>query len=520
MTRSTILFWAALLLAPILLLYSYYQSLWQIEQYRYFPVLFLAIGLLFWERWDRQLRSPTGWLSFAGLAFGVSVIILGIFLWSPWIANVGWLLICFVFFRSQWTTESESLVSIWPPMLLLVRLPLNLDQQLTSKLQGMTSRISSHLLDRMEVTHTLNGNIFDMPGGRLFVEDACSGVQSLFTLLFIAFFLVSWMKRSVILLPLYALSGIFWAAAMNVVRVVAIALAQEWYAMDLAHGWKHEVLGYACLGLAGLMLFSTDRLLRVVFYPLPSDLIATAKFNPLTAVWNWFFDTLPGRTLVNRFNTSGIPYLPTIAMSVALVLISAQFLFRPASVAASPEVSKDLLWEPGSDLFGTAVSGCPILDFESVRGGNNIELGFNSDIWKLNVEGIRARVAVSQPYNEFHDLCVCYESNGWQENDRTVVVPTGSDWAYVTARFVAPDGSYGSLVFSGLGVNGEPINPTDTSLTSMFSTRVRQTSSVYSNLMIQIWATSGTPLSPDQIGAIVKSHLEAREIVRSRLVRQ
>lgn len=522
MTRSVTQFWAAILLAPLPLLFFYYLSLWQIEQYRYFPVLFLAIGLLFWERWDRQLRGPSGWPSFMGLCIGVLSIVVAIALWSPWIANIGWLLICLVFLRSQLSSPGslESLVTLWPPMLLLVRLPLNYDLRLTSSLQALTSRISSHVLDRLEVTHTLTGNIFDMSGGRLFVEDACSGVQSLFSLLFIAFFLVSWMRRSVVLLPIYAFAGIFWAAVMNVVRVVTIALAQEWYAVDLAHGWQHEVLGYLCLGLAGLMLFSTDRFLRVWFYPLPSDVVETATFNPLAAVWNWSFDAVPVKGVNRVSNKTNLSFLPTAALITGLLLMGAQFVHRPASVTASTQVAKELLWEPGAEVFGTKVGSGNVVGFESVRGGDNIELGFNSDIWNVNIEGVQARVAVSQPYNEFHDLCVCYEANGWKQNDRTIVKVPGSDWAYITARFVAPDGRYGSLVFSGLNASGEPINPTDANLTELFSARMRHSSTSFSNLMVQIWATSGTPLSPDQVSSLVKSHLEAREVVRTRLVSQ
>jgi exosortase len=522
MNRSVVVLWAAMLLAPLPLLYFYYLSLWQFEQYRYFPVLLVAVGLLFWERWDRQLRAPSGWVAISSIAAGSVTLLLAVLYWSPWIANVGWLMLCFAFLLSQFSGlgARPSLATIWPPMLLLVRLPLNLDQKLTSSLQDLTSRISSHVLDRLQVAHTLTGNVFDLPGGQLFVEQACSGVQSLFTLLFIAFFLVAWMNRSLILLPIYAMAGIFWAAVMNVVRVVAIAVAQEWFATDLAHGWYHEVLGYLCLGAATLLLLSTDRFLRVWFYPLPSDIVVTAKFNPLSAVWNWFFDELEHTQRVAPASTQDLKFWPAAVVGVSFCLIAAQFAFRPAAVAASSQRSQEVMWQPPQDLFGATVGQSPVLGFESIRGGKDIALGDNSDIWNLNIDGVLARIAISQPYNEFHDLCVCYEANGWKQNDRVIVKIPGSDWSYISARFVGPDGRHGTLVFSGLNVNGETLNPIDSSLSLLFSARVRRAPAIdYSNLMVQLWATSPAPLSPDQVSGLVESHLLTREAVRSRLIK-
>lgn len=281
-----LLLWLAIILAPFVLLLGYLWQLSAIDQYQYFPVLILAVAILFASRWDRNLRLPSrlGWI-FGGISLGITAI--AVVVWSPWLSCLAFLFGIGSFFASQKEREKDAwgLLALWPPCWLLLRLPLNLDLQLTTNLQSLTANISSYVLDLMGHSHRLTGNVFHLPKGALFVEDACSGVQSLFSLLFCATLLVCWQRRSVALLPLYLVTAAFWAGVMNIARVTIIAIGQEVLDMDLAHGWRHSVVGYVCLFGAIVMLISSDRLFRILFYPVPEDSESQGS-NPLQAFWN------------------------------------------------------------------------------------------------------------------------------------------------------------------------------------------------------------------------------------------
>ena len=72
----------------------------------------------------------------------------------------------------------------------------------------------------------MNGTVVQVPGHESYgIEQACSGVQSFFTLLFIAVvFIVVFRRplfRSIILIG----SAVFWALFMNTVRIFLISSA-------------------------------------------------------------------------------------------------------------------------------------------------------------------------------------------------------------------------------------------------------------------------------------------------------
>ncbi len=53
-----IAFWGLLAFLQGQLLFEYFARLWKIEAFQFFPVLFLAISMLFFMHWDRQVRLP------------------------------------------------------------------------------------------------------------------------------------------------------------------------------------------------------------------------------------------------------------------------------------------------------------------------------------------------------------------------------------------------------------------------------------------------------------------------------
>src|SRR5205823_3954299 len=88
-----------------------------------------------------------------------------------------------------------ALLPVWLFLWLAVPLPLGLDQNLITSLQPLTARGSSVLLDQLGVFHVRAGNVIEVPGKRLMVEDACSGIHSLFAVLACTSFFALWSGR-------------------------------------------------------------------------------------------------------------------------------------------------------------------------------------------------------------------------------------------------------------------------------------------------------------------------------------
>ena len=509
--------WIALLLAPWLLLIDYLSLLWTFPEYRYFPFLLVVSGWLVLDRWDRR-GNGLSWLATIPVLSGVLAIGLATLVWSPWLGMLGWLAISGGWLFTHFERDTgRRLSGVWILLLLLLRLPVHLDLKLTAYLQEKTARLSSFVLDWMNVIHFRNGTVFELQGGPLFVENACSGVQSLFALFFIATLIVVWRSGSLWLWPVYLLAGFLWAGFLNIVRIVCIAVAQEWYQLDLAHGWKHELLGYICLLVAIGLLLSTDRLIRVFFYEVPQESLLRSP-NPVSRFWNWLFQLSPiGLNAEAKSNSKQYPLVILAVIMLAAIVI--QPLMRPATtVVATTNAKKESIWQPQATLFSN-LSEYQISNHSSIRGSDDITLGDNSDLWDFHIDGIHSRVAVSQPYNEFHEMTVCYQAVGWTLNERKV--KQDDDWGFVVATFRNDGGEMGVLIFSCIGRSGAAIDPPDASLASLASGRwqsfFKKSVVEFDNLMIQMWVPTPESLSEESIHALTQAHLKSRATVKKSL---
>ena len=177
------LLWVISLALPLPLLVNYFINLWNVEQYQFFVVLLTAVAAMYYLRWNREFAKPTKELHIALLGLGWLATITASLLYSPWLGYLGFLLTLTSFSLVHWEKKSDeghepiskgSLFYLMIPLWLSLRVPLNLDQNLTIGLQHLTAATSSFLLDRLSITHQVSGVVFDLAGGKLFVEEALS----------------------------------------------------------------------------------------------------------------------------------------------------------------------------------------------------------------------------------------------------------------------------------------------------------------------------------------------------------
>ncbi len=110
--------------------------------------------------------------------------------------------------------------------------------------------------------HLTEGNVIKITSRPLMVEEACSGVSSLFAVVGVTLFYVLWTGRKPVAAALLVLAASFWVVLGNIARVVAVVFAEATWGIDLASDWRHEVGGFVIFAAVLGLTLSTDRLLR------------------------------------------------------------------------------------------------------------------------------------------------------------------------------------------------------------------------------------------------------------------
>lgn len=285
----------------------------QKPEYQASPIVLLAIGYLAYDRWRR--RSPTlevseqGDLkrrvrSVVGTAsglFGGLTVLLGVALWSPWLVIVGLIIsVATLVFRIHRDSVGPSLWPVWLLLLLIIPPPLNFDRELTTNLQLLSSSLASMLLEVIGILHVLNGNTLEIAGRELFVDEACSGIVSLVTIISAIAIYCVWQARSLPHTLIMLAVGTGWTVLMNAVRIAVITLALARFNVDWTEGFSHAALAVVLFALSLAVLRYSDYVLRELLRPIDESDVAYEGSSGgwLIRVWDrWIADhDLPEET--------------------------------------------------------------------------------------------------------------------------------------------------------------------------------------------------------------------------------
>jgi exosortase B len=263
--------WVVVLLAGLALMYlpvfhSFLETVWAADDQGHGPIVMAVSAWLIWHRRHEfsALRSPPNWRAAVPfLAFGLFVYIAG---------------------RNQMydTFEALSLIFIlfgvvlglkgWPavrllifPLLFLcfmVPLPGFVVQTLTTPLKITVSYVAEWILRIFDLPVARSGVILFVGPYQLLVADACSGLNSLFTLESLGLFYMNLMgyksKLRNVLLVILIVPISFCA---NVCRVMILILVTYYLGDEAGQGFLHSLAGMTLFLVALVMLLATDGLL-------------------------------------------------------------------------------------------------------------------------------------------------------------------------------------------------------------------------------------------------------------------
>ena len=470
-----------LLAAQLPLLFMYYRDLWGYPHYRFFPFAFIAFGMFIALRWPVESRSPYIASLFSTILFwmGIGFGVLGTLFLYPWFTALSaMLLVTSLLARTKDKTNPDrSLISTSLPLWITLAPPFNYDQLLITKLQLVSASISSNYLDLMGYKHYLPGTVLQFPGQQYEVEQACSGVQSFFTLMFCAAFFIVLSRRAWFRGLLLLLAAGVWAVFMNSMRIVLIPVADQSFGINLKDGIAHDLLGYAVLSLAILLLLSTDQFLSFLFGPVESDALETGHplRRAIAKFWNRTLasenaederekrkkrrrNTRPSMAFrlgawacVAIFVLTGTMQAWDVQKSLANPNLKVQFF---STVVILPFEESDLPENLTNQVtLPSAKPGQPerTESYRWIRGAYGLDnrsrgsdLGQRSDTWNYQSGNGRlvATVSLDQTFPGWHELTVCYQNDGYTLLSRKVRTVTIKDeegeeveWPYVEAEF-------------------------------------------------------------------------------------
>lgn len=522
------LFPAMILGAQSSLVFQHLRNLWADTQYQFFPLVLVAC-VLFYVR--RREPSPAteryvgGQLTF--LVSGLIVFAVAIMLQSPWLATAAAILSCGCFFlRSAGPGSVRQLLAAWALLWLLLPLPMGFDDAFRQFMQMNCSAVSSRILDFVGVNHLMYGNVLMANNERYFVDEACSGMRSLVSMLAIVSIYVVAMRRSIVpSLGLLSLSVVS-CFVMNAVRITSVILLDPKVSVDLSTGWAHEAFGLGIFAITLVMLFSADGLMMYVTAPIhvPDVFERLEERNGLVRLWNWFFVPAYSPDCPKRTGIVGRS-LPTILSSMGLLFFAVSVFGEFAGIDATHRidvvnndeaVAKALALKQ-EDLDLTVVDPhLQVASFQATSRGNRNSAGQHSRAWGTSIPGGRMTISLDFPFVKFHDLTVCYHGQGWRilSDDRHCVNPeTSLDTdTFHEVRMERAPGEFGYLYY---GLFNSTANDGGDGITSKLMSRSKLSTEPL--LQAQCFVETQDDLTVDERHKLMTRYIACRNQLRKRI---
>lgn len=530
-SRASVWIPAAILLAAAPLAVVYLTRLWAVPHYQFFPVLMIAVAGILWQRWGDLRAQEKQRGTSQGSAFSVALIWLGlvieaaaISLFSPWLGYIAFIVIGAGLLWHLTGRECRRFLAAWALLLLVVRPPLEQDLRLISWLQHSTARQSSAILDVLNADHIREGVLIQIPGRTLFVEEACSGVQSLFSLIAMAGLMVVWNRRPALWSLLLFGAAAVGAAAMNIVRTVTIVCFLDRYKVDLLLEPQHTLLGLGVFVGSLVWLMCFDMLLAFLLSPMDGDDARTE--NAWIALWNRWIGGL--RPAASRA-ASAIPSAKrhaglTAAMGVgALLCVAALWTIGSAARAAAAEQVRivpegeqpivDRLKEFNEASAPENLDGWERDGYTKQERNIRSMFGDVSHTWKYRTPYGIASCSVDFPFLGWHDLRLCYQGIGWQLLKSEAYSAADEKPSRMHMTLQKSSGENGYVTYGLVGPDLKPFsipesNVESHSLMDRLTFIVKDASTAPPvTYQFQVMATSNTPLL-DEEKADVDRHFE------------
>lgn len=430
------------------------------DYYQHFPLMIIAAGVLAWLALrDRpvtlQPQLSLRVLLWSLLAVGATALVFAIpSRWMASLAAISWLIATLNFIGGRSLTHQ-----LRGPLLLLcaaMPLPVNLDNAFVVWLQQLATRLSSLWLDLVGVLHLATGVAINTGTQQYIVEEACSGIHSIFAAIAVGFGYAVLRGYGVIRLLIVVLQLLVWVVVANAIRVFSMVYFKERWGFDLTDPTYHELLGLLTFAFGITLALSGDHLLRYI-RPLP--VASQDNFVPLGRAWFPKLDS----AVSDRFAAGIAGGLATLGMLVGVTFY--RFESQPIFTMPIEEMAKLTIVDlaiPDEGMLPEKLGDWKKTGFTSKkREAGDLFGGMASLIWEYQKGNRRVFLSLDGPYDSWHDLSICYKGVGWEIADRrTFKIGRGSSaWTGCDLRMSQSPIGRSQVLFVCIDPSGNGVDP-------------------------------------------------------------
>ena len=495
-------------LAPLLSIYFY--LLWNRPTYQFFPLAMFGTILLAWRainEIDFIPVSPKGKLTQVLAVTTLIIFISACALWSPWLAYNALVL---GLISLIWKTGGKPLLKAFlPVVVMLVAItspPLHWDEKFTLFLRSVAMDVCCKLLDSLNIYFARGGNTVQLPNQTLFVEEACSGINSFILCNVLCLFWFFWQKRPVRWLFLAIPATSLFVILGNIFRITAGATASYYWKFDLLNGWRHETFGLVLLLTYCGLILSLDQL--IVFF---SQGVRSGSSRQITLE--------PQRPkLIPKNETDGfLKASPSSIRLVSLILVicgiasAANHIYWSVKHQGFTQLidfklSKELNLVTPDELDGWKRFTTKTGNLKFIE-----TVGVHSTVWQFERNGTTVNLAVDYPLNGFHNVAVCYSGYGWNPTSETELYDAASQQDTHAIKLVLSQNILHAEVYhSVINKHGNYLS------SSMLSERV----TAEAGFRIQVFSQSYSPFDANTDKEIQHFFLQARNLIIPQIVEQ
>ena len=523
------------LIAVSPLLYRQANFLWARQHLQFFPLAFFAAAWFI-----RAEGIPNPYLSKrrSNVALGLSILGIAccygaIISYSPWLAHLALIVLVFAWCLGKFANLSNiRILGICGLLAVTLPPPNNRDQLLVQALQSLSTTVSSRLMDINQILHVQSGNVIDIQSKSLFVEEACSGVDSQYALMAVAGVLLLVGRAGLFVSLITIVTVPLWAILGNLLRIYSIVFGIEYFGIDLSSGTLHTALGLITFSLAAWAHWSSVQFLNYLSFTFPSSGVASRQTEAVTV--NQVFTESPVKAHATALRKWMLILPSGLLLATPLLLASAFFSQSPSELL--PKLNSDVmkLLPSKNDLMGSEIMTRQASFTTQDRSRGDL-MGQHSRVWTFSMDDVEQIASLDLPYWRWHELWLCYQLTGWKDLSRKMVnVNTdGSplDWPYFEVQLQHQDGTYAVLHFSNFMQNGEPIDYSQMEthggyagqykrwLLPMILSQLRQMqATVPISFQFQLLSRTQEPASREQIAQFRALFFETRENVRKKSI--